>query len=207
LRPRVAARWAPPGSSPARRSSRRSSRRTSRSSTGTALEQHVPMGARRLARLLVRTVGGNLERLGAAAGAVPQRRHLGLDREGHLEPVTARAVVGHGLPVRELDAALVLVAGGAKARATERGTLGHRVSPSGDGGPFDRRSVPADTGRPPRFDMKRTSQPPPLFRSQVTRSLRVRDVCHALRTLAVRGTIDARTTSAQTGRTRRRCGG
>jgi hypothetical protein len=115
---------------------------------GAALEEHVPVGPRRPCWLLVRAVRLDPQRLGTAARAVPQRRNLSLDRERHLEAVTVRTVVDDRLAVSELDAALVLVAGGTQPRAAESRTLGHCSEPFwevvpwavGSRGPGDRRS-------------------------------------------------------------------
>src|SRR3954453_13752766 len=73
-----------------------------------ALEEHVPVGAGRLLRLLHGTDPRRAECLRTAARALPDRRHLGLHRHGHLELVTVDAAVAALLTGGELDAPLVL---------------------------------------------------------------------------------------------------
>src|SRR5262249_17344041 len=100
-----------------------------------ALHQHVPMGTRRLGLLLLRTVAVHQECRGPADLALPLRRDLRLDREGHLEAMPLLTCVLHGLARSQVDAAVRLVAGHYEAR-TAKSSLTHEsclpgLSPTG----------------------------------------------------------------------------
>src|SRR4051812_25573615 len=77
---------------------------------GAALEQHVPVRARRLLVLLLGLHPGDAQRLLAAARALPHGGHVGLVGHGDLELVSLRAAVADLLARGDLDPALVLEA-------------------------------------------------------------------------------------------------
>src|SRR3954454_10609136 len=76
----------------------------------TPLQQHVPVGTRRLRLLLLRLVAVHQSRDAAVELALPGHRDLGVDGERHLELVTLYAQVLAGLPGRQLRVAVGLVA-------------------------------------------------------------------------------------------------
>ena len=111
-------RWAGP-ISPSRSSSRRSLRMSSSSFSerrSSSMSQWVRAG---FSAFSSGTDARRAERLGAAARALPHRRHLGLDRHRDLELVTVHAAVAGLLTGRELDAALVLEALSSQPRSTQ----------------------------------------------------------------------------------------
>ena len=102
-------RWAGP-ISPPRSSSRRSLRMSSSSFSdrrSSSMSQWVRAG---FSTFTSGSMPDVLSAFGPAARALPDRRHVGLDRHGDLEGVSSRAQVTDLLTGRELDAALVLEA-------------------------------------------------------------------------------------------------
>jgi hypothetical protein len=76
----------------------------------TPLQQHVPVGARRLGLLRLRLVAIDQSGDAAVELALPGGRHLGVDGERHLELVTLDAQVLTGLTGRQLSVTVGLVA-------------------------------------------------------------------------------------------------
>src|SRR5690242_13535703 len=88
------------------------------------LEQHVPVGARRLDLLLLGLPAIHDLRLAAVQAAFPDRRDLGVVGERHLELVVLRAGVAHGTAGSEVVVAVGLVADRSQPASTKN-TVGY----------------------------------------------------------------------------------
>src|SRR5690606_10297261 len=84
---------------------------------GAPLEEHVPVGPRRLLGLHLGLDALGAARLGAALGALPQGGHVGLESHGGLDLVPVGTGVAGLLAGGELDAWLVLEALAAQSGA------------------------------------------------------------------------------------------
>jgi len=91
-----------------------------------------PVGTSGLLGLRLLELAVLAQRFGAAAWALPHRRHVGFDRHGDLEIVPLRARVADVLAGGELDASLVLEALTAEA-GTAQSALSHEPPPGGVG--------------------------------------------------------------------------
>ncbi|GAA0910591.1 hypothetical protein GCM10009558_098760 [Virgisporangium aurantiacum] len=93
-----------------------------------ALQQHVPVGARRLGLLLLRLVAVDEARDAAVELALPGGGYLGVDGERHLEPVALGAQVLAGLTRSQLGVAVGLVADGSEAAPAQHALAHGRLS-------------------------------------------------------------------------------
>src|SRR4051794_13914264 len=97
----------------------------------TPLQEHVPVGTRRLGPLLLRLTAVDEPGDAAVELALPGHRDLGVDGEGHLELVTLGAQVLPGLSRRQLGVAVGLVADGSEAASAQHALAHDAIFPFG----------------------------------------------------------------------------
>src|SRR5262249_34422911 len=95
------------------------------------LQQHVPVRARWLDLLLLRLRAIDETCDATVELALPRDRHLGVDRERHLELVSLGAQVIASLTRRQLGVAVGLVAHGSEAASAQHALAHDRLSPLG----------------------------------------------------------------------------
>src|SRR5690606_21294854 len=94
-----------------------------------ALQQHVPVGARRLGLLLLRLLAVDHQRTLPAETTLPGRGDLRFRGEGDGEAMAPRTVVGDLLARSQVGVAVVLVTGRPES-GSAKCSLGHRVGAS-----------------------------------------------------------------------------